>query len=260
MRFEEKNALRISLFLFLLALGSLWYCAKILDIKLDSWSSLVMLVPLLAYVVFSGKLKSVKYGSFEAVLHDTVSSLPLARHDAVVFERSATIEKQTIEDLNRQLRLLRGYRPLFLELEMKKKEYYVAEVLRQYVDALVKDSRFAGITIVDHYGNFVGFFDRIQVDRFRSTEILIELIRQIENEDIRGLQHLGISTSSVFKNERLVDVVRGMLDEGIFIKVVVDENQAPVGLVEFTEAVRRMVSQIDSAENVEIFGEPSVKR
>lgn len=224
--------------MFFLASGlfTLWFCNKVLGIRTEGVIASIVFVPLISYLLFSGVLKSFKYGSLEATLSDSVSDVIDFKNDEKIessVEDSMIIEKLGIDELKRRLPGLDNSQFIILTLTIGKGEYYTPQALKIYLETLSSFSSFKFVVFIDVNKKFVAYLPVNKVIKLLNNVSLgNEFVSFINQGDLYKLNLFSLNIETVNTETRIIDSLKEMFNKNLDSLVVIDSARNVAGIVE----------------------------
>lgn len=250
MKESERKALRLSLTMLALSFVSLWFCKVYLGINLDNLASIVIFIPLLGYLLFSGALKSFKYGSLEATLNDTVSGVTSARNEDTI---AADMDEVLVMhkgggsegDLEKIRKKVNNSRYPILSVKTGTQGYYKIPVLLKYLDIFFTNTRFKFVVIITKDGKFVGYIAASRLSQIlRNDGLKNEFLYALEDSNLENLRSLGMKQQTISTDTRIVDAIKLMIEINEDSLLVLDQGKNIAGIVERDYLVAKVLIKL----------------
>jgi CBS domain-containing protein len=206
----------------------------------------LMLLPLVAYLIASGKLTEFKApggieARFAATAKDTVrpASETIAYDDPQIVAREGGVRKL----LARKAREIDQSRPVVMTMTIGGKVQYTLEDVVRYLDVLSQLRSFKLVVFLDGDKRVVAYMEawvlKELVEQSELAGEFIELVNSGQIESVIG--YPGIAKKTISTTSTNIDALREMQEQNLEALVVVDEQRMLRGVVERERVVTSMM-------------------
>ncbi len=253
------RALFVSFLFLAFGLLTLWIMRSMLNIQQDAVLVAILLVPVIIYLILSGKLLEISAGGVSAKFNDTAQK-PLFSEDemnamAMEEEQVAIIMKKGLAKLQEQLHLASSSRYIVLTVVLGNplipgKSPYNSSDLHAYLKALSQYRNFTFLAILEPNGKVYGYkmgWQAIQI---------IELEKEMTNPNIPDdssfvtainqgqkdeLQRYGLIETTVKTTDTYISVLKKMTTLKIDILIVTDEDGIIKNVIEREQVLSKLI-------------------
>jgi len=243
----RRETVGIVVTVLFLALGflSMWLSKEFLKLEGEAVLVFLLLVPIIVYTIFSGRLSELRAGGLEAKFVNVAGQS--AEFASETIEPSVgemeVVAKEGARQLQRQLERLDESKPITLTLTLGKEGYYHREVWLRYMEALSQYRNFRFVVILDHENKFVAYIPSWAMLQILRMEALgEEFVRHINEGEIRELrQYPGVVTRTISTKSTNLDALREMTAQNLEALIVIDEDQRLKGVVEREQILSKLL-------------------
>lgn len=233
---RELTAVGWTLLLLILGLAAVWTAKNGLglDTEKDAVFVSLLLVPLLAYMLFSGRIQEIRApGGIEAKFREAATQSAETSVETIQPTEMEVVVKGGPSELVQALQSVDETKPVILKLSLGH-SYYVG-MLEQYLDRLTQKFRnFKFVVFLDADENFVGY---MAAWRFKQTlsvpalgQQLLDSISAASAAQLR--QFPGLQTETISTTTTNVQALKAMHEQNLDAMVVVDARGKLAGAVE----------------------------
>ena len=242
---QEVRAIVISALFLAAGCIVLWFAKTVLGIQGDAVLISLLIIPVLIYVIVSGKLEEFKApGGVEAkfvkVANESVSAAsetvkPSREDMQIVLKSSSALLEKKREELNES-------QPIVMIMELGKGGYG-REMALGYLEVLSQFRNFKFVVFVDINKRFLGYMPSWAVKSLLSKhELGEEFIDVINTGKFSELfRYPGVVTETISTQWTNVEALREMTRRNLEALVVIDENKQLVGVVEREQILSKMM-------------------
>jgi CBS domain-containing protein len=243
----RREAIAILVSIFFLALGfiAVWISKEFLKQEGDTLFVALLFVPIIVYVIFSGRLKELRAGGLEAKFIDIAEQSVEVASETIEpsTEEMEIVAKGDIKELQRRLQRLDESKPIILTLALGKIGYYDRQAGLQYIEALSQYRNFKFVVILDSENKFVAYIPSwamLQILRLEGLgSEFVRIISEGNKGDLR--RYPGIVTKTISIKATNLDALREMTAQNLDALVVIDENQKLKGVVEREQILSKLL-------------------
>ncbi len=245
----RREAIAILVSIFFLALGfiAVWVSKEFLKQEGDTLFVALLFVPIVVYVIFSGRLKELRAGGLEAKFVDTAEkSVELASKTIEPsLSEMGIVAKEGVKELQKQISYIDESRPIILTLILGKEEYYNynRSLGVEYLETLSHYRNFKFVVFLDKEKKFVAYIPSWAMLRILRMDALgdafVEIINRGNIQDLR--QYPGVVTKTISIKATNLDVLREMTAQNLDALVVIDEDQKLKGVVEREQILSKLL-------------------
>ena len=221
-----------------------WFSKTFLKIESDAVYIAVLLLPIIAYVIFSGRLKELKAGGLEASFV-TVAEQSVEIASETIEPSTGEMEvvaKEGIRELEKRKKYMDESKPIVLTLTLGRPGYN-REVMLQYLEVLSRYRNFKFVVILNATNNFVAYIPSWAVMQIlRLTNLGYEFVDIISQGNIGELRRYpGVVTKTISTKTTNLDALREMTSHNLEALVVTDENMNLKGVVEREQIISKLL-------------------
>lgn len=242
-----RDTIAILVAILFLGLGfvAVWLSMEFLKLEGDAVLVSLLLLPIIVYLIFSGRLGELRVGSLEAKFVNVArESVELA---AETVEPSPDdmqiVEKMGRKELERQIERLDESKSIILTLTLGKEGYYNRDILLRYVEALLQYRTFRFVVILDREKKFVAYIPSWAMLQILRVEALgYEFVSMINSGNVRELrQYRGVITRTISTKSTNADALREMTAQDLEALVVIDDDRRLKGVVEREQLLSKLL-------------------
>lgn len=157
---KEIRAIWLSVLFLVLGCLVLWLVKSVMGVEGDAVFVSLLFIPLLVYVIISGKLEELKGpGGLEAKFAKAAGeSVSVASEEVKPsVEEMQIVFKESVRLLERKQREIDETKPIVMILELGKSGYYEREAVLRYLEVLSQFRNFKFIIFVDNNQRFLAY-------------------------------------------------------------------------------------------------------
>jgi CBS domain-containing protein len=222
--------------IFFLGLGFLaaWLFKLIFKIEGDAVYVSLLLLPIIVYAIFSGRLKELRAGGLEAKFEDVAEQSVESASETIELstEEMETVDKRDIGELKQRLQNLDKSKLIILTLTLGKKENN-RDVVSKYIEALRQYRNFKFVVILDSENKFVAYISQWKMETILNSDwgdIFVSIISEDKREDLKRYPEVIFKTVST--KDTILNALNEMTAQNLEALVVIDENKRLKGVVE----------------------------
>jgi CBS domain-containing protein len=243
--YREAIAIFVSVFFLSLGVLAVWLSKEFLKLEGDAIFVSLLLVPIIVYMIFSGRLKELRAGGLEAKFVDIAGqSVELASEtiEASVSDMEY-VKKAGARELPRRMRDLDKSKPIILALTLGREGYYDRMVWLRYMEALSQFRSFKFVVILDQENRFVAYVPAWAILQILRMDALgDEFVRIINEGNIQKLRRYpGVVTRTISTKATNTDALREMTAQNLEALVVIDEDRKLKGVVEREQILSKLL-------------------
>jgi hypothetical protein len=243
---ESREARAIGLSLLFLTAGFLvvWLTKSVVGIDGDVIFVSLLLIPVLVYLVLSGRLEELRGpGGLEArftrVAQESVTIAKQAIAPSI--QAMDMVRKAGLEELTRLRAEIDESRPTVMTIELGR-GHYTSDAVTGYLDFLSQFRNFKFVVFLDQAGSFVAYMPQWAVRGMLSKPELksgfIDAINRNARDDLR--RYPGLIQDAISSDATNAEALREMERLNLEALLVVDGN-TPRGVVEREQILSRMM-------------------
>ena len=241
----------------LIAFGIIYILDSVLRLQIDKIGeislSIFLLLPLLAYLIFSDKLKSLKAGGVEIAFNEFANKPISIGSDTVgeTLKKSIeVVEKSYHSSLPEKLKQFgkQNQNKKFLTIQLGfGNSFYGVDALKSYIKALSAFSNFFYIVVLDNDSKAIAFIDVENLLKILDNEGLSKEFEKSLNEgNISVLEYSGMIKVSVREDDKNIEVLQKMDRYRINQLLVVDKDGHLKDIVERNELLTQFFISIST--------------
>lgn len=247
---NEARGIVAAILSLLLGIAVLWVVRGLLTLKEDATVIALLVLPLVVYLAFSGRLRELKAGPLEAKLVDFTNQAVTAKSDFTILEQSSidavtqqiqSVVKQHATALPEIVKNMDADKPPVMYLFLGTP--YTPGDIKAYIDDLSHFRRFKFVVIAAPEWRIVGYIPYYSLEKILSLpergDALLQLIAQGKEGEIR--QYPGIRTKFLSARDTNKKALQIMLEEDLEAVIVVDEQQKLRGIVEREQLISKLL-------------------
>lgn len=243
---QEAIAVLVSILFLALGFLAIWITNAVMDIEGDAVFVSLLLIPILVYVIFSGRLKEIRApGGLEAKFVDVAEKLvePTAEPIEASTEEMQIVEKEGLRELQRSLAHIDESKPITLTLTLGRRGYYDRGALLQYIKTLSQFRNFKFVIILDQENRFVAYLPHWMMKQILEIDSLgYDFVQAINDGRLQDLRHYpGVVTKTVSTKATNIEAIREMTAQNLEALVVIDEDRRLRGVVEREQVLSKLI-------------------
>ncbi len=217
----------------------------------DLYYATLILAPILAYAIASGKVKLLKIGGLEAEFQEIANQR--IEPSPIEADRILDTEKETMLQLPHKINELKRSLihkeqkivPIILKLYLF--ENYNTGQLLQYIEVLLSNFEyFKLIFILDKGGQVKAYIQprhlKITLSYNYDNRLGDDFVWALKSGDFRKIIKIpGMITTTIGEQNTNMDALKKMLNEEIEILAVVDEDMTLIGIVEQERLLKKIL-------------------
>ncbi len=251
----DKEIRHVLLSLFFLAPGLfvIWIANSHLGIKGDAVFVSVLVLPVLIYLIVSGRLKEFKGpGGLEAKFAETATETVNPAYESVEpsTEEMQVAAKEGFRALQKRKQDLDESRPIAMTMVLGKQGYYSRDAVLAYIESLSQYRNFKFVVFLDDKSRFVAYMPFWAVRSLLQTAGGEDFISTINEGRLMDLFKVpGIIKDPIFVDETNAQALKKMMDQNLEALVVVDKNKALKGIVERDYILSAMILSLTPSKS-----------
>lgn len=247
----ELSAIARTLIFLAAGLGVLWHAKKNLAVTGEGLLISLLLLPLLVYVILSGRIQELKApggleAKFRTLANESISPgsetiRPEPEELQAVIKENPMVLEQKVQELD-------DWKPILMLMQIGSNSYS-PEAAMKYLDTLSKFRNFRFVVFLDHRKRLVGHMSAWSVRALlQKAQLGSEFIDAIN----RGLsaelmRYPGFETDAITKTCSNANALREMVRRNVDALLVVNEKKQLEGVVEREQIISlMMLSLVDS--------------
>jgi CBS domain-containing protein len=243
---SEVRGIIAAIVFVIVGLAILWISAGVMEIKQDATLVALLILPVIVFLAFSGRLRELKAGPLEAKLSEPVAAKTAFEELAVgtraqLMQDIERVVKEGPDRLPAIIQKMEGDKPPVLYLYLGTS--YTAADIKEYLRNLGHFRGFKFVVIAHTDGRVVGYVPYYVLDRTLSfqerADTLLQLIAQADEQKLR--RHLDIRSTFITPTTTNRKALQIMLDEQIEALLVLDDQEKLRGVVERDQLVSRLL-------------------
>lgn len=241
----ECRAIAISILFSVIGCLVLWFTKSIIGIQGDAVLVSLLLIPVLVYVIITGKLEEFKApGGLEAkfvkVANESVSAASETVKPSV--EDMQIIRKSSSALLDKKREEINEAQPIVMIMELGKGGYE-RDLALGYLEVLSQFRNFKFVVFVDTSNRFLGYMPSWAAKGLLvKNELGGEFINVINTGRTSDLfRYPGFVTETISTQWTNADALHEMTRQNLEALVVIDENKQLIGVVEREQILSRMM-------------------
>jgi len=245
---ERKEIRAIGISLLFLAFGFLviWFIRAVVNIEGDAVFVSLLIIPVLVYMVISGKLKELKGpGGLEAKFTEAASESISASFETVEpsIDDMQIVVKAGVRALQEQRQQLNEAKPIVMTMELGRRGYYNKEAVLEYIKNLSQFRNFKFVVFLDEGKRFLAYMPSWAFRGLISMpELGYEFINVINESHLEDLfRYPGVVRETISTECTDAEALSEMLEQNLEALVVIDENRNLKGVVEREQVLSRMM-------------------
>jgi hypothetical protein len=243
---KEFSALSRTLLFLLIAFIVLWIAkAKPFEVKEESLLIALLLLPVVIYVILSGRIQELKApGGLEAKFSTVANQSISAASETVkpetdelqsVLKESPNVLEQKVQDLD-------DSKPILMLMRLGTNSYD-AEAARKYVEVLSQFRNFKFVVFLDHRKRFVGYMSAWSVKSLLQKTALGDEFIDAVNQGLAAqlMRYPGFETNTITTSWTNANALQEMVRKNVEALIVLDDKRLIEGVVEREQIVCLMM-------------------
>ena len=243
---KEVKAIIISLIFLLLGFVVVWIAKKILDIEGDAVYITLIFIPVLVYVIISGRLTEFKGpGGIEARFSEAASQsvIPTSETIEPSVEEMQILEKEGLRVLQQRKLEIDKTRPLIMTMIMGKGHYYSWHAIVEYMKFLEQYPNFKFVVFLDKNNRFVAYTRSWTLTGLIRLPGLgdefVQIINEGRTQDLYRFP--GIIKDTISTQSTNTEALQQMTKEHLEAIVVIDEERKLKGVIEREQITSKLI-------------------
>lgn len=241
---EIKNII-ISIIFLVLVIFVVLFLSKYIGTIGDTVIITILLLPILIYLIFSGRLSGLKAGDLEAKFVDiTVQSIEIASETITPSVNDMVIvKKQGARELLKNIPELNKSKPIILTLILGTSTSYFYESWFKYMEALSQFNTFKFVVFLDKDKKFIAFItSRAILQILRIESLGNEFINTLNDNKIQELKLFpGIVSTTISTMSTNIEALSEMTKQNLDALIVIDKNLKLEGVVEREQLLSKLI-------------------
>lgn len=248
---KERTAIASAIGTLVVGIIVVYVMKMYLALEGDNLFVSLLLIPVVIYLVLSGRLSELRAGGFEMVFNQALKEtvMPSPSSIELPIDPLEAVEKGGYSPLQETMRRLSSFRdtkPVTLTLNLGRG--YFDEAILLYISSLSQFPSFKFVVLLNEINKVVGYF---LVNTFlqiiQNDDISQRFISSIRNADLEELNNFpGIITETVSPNASNIEALE-ILQKGDYdALLVVDDNRNLRGVVQRDKIIGNMLLSMAS--------------
>lgn len=243
---KEAAAVLISILFLALGFLAIWLTSSVLKIEGDAVFVSLLLIPILVYVIFSGRLSEIRApGGLEAKFVDVAgrSVEPASEPIEASTEEMQVVAKEGLRELQRSLHNIDESKPITLTLTLGKEGYYDRWVLLEYIKALSQYRNFKFVIILDQENGFKAYLPSWMMRQILEMDSLgDDFVKAVNDGSVPHLRRYpGVVTRTITTEQTNIEAIQEMTDQNLEALVVIDQDRQLRGVVEREQVLSKLM-------------------
>ncbi len=248
---QEATAILISILFLAIGILSIWVTKTGLQITTDAVYVSLLLVPIVIYMVFSGRLKELRApGGLEATFADVADKSVGAAADVKQLEASVEqtqfVAKGDLSELRRTLQYIDESKPIIVTAIVGKQGPYDRNALLQYMRSLSQYRNFKFVVFLDSDSKFMAYMPAWKVTQTLELDSLgnefIQVINQGRSQELK--RYPGVITEPIPTTKTNREALQKMTELNLDALVVIDADGKLKGVVEREQILSNLMLAI----------------
>jgi hypothetical protein len=243
---KEVKAILFSLVFLVLGFLVVWIAKKVVNIEGDAIYITLIFIPVLVYVIISGRLTEFKGpGGIEARFSEAASQSVIPSSETVEpsVEEMQIMEKEGLRVLQQRKLEIDKTRPLIMTIILGKENYYVRRAVIEYLKFLEQYPNFKFVVFLDKNNRFVAYMPSWAFTRVINLPELGDEFIQIINSGHTQDFYLfpGIIKDTISTRSTNTEALQQMTKEHLEAIVVIDEDRKLKGVIEREQITSKLL-------------------
>jgi hypothetical protein len=243
---QERRAVLFALLFLAVGFVILWFTKAVLKIEGEAVLIALLVMPILVYLILSGKLEEFKGpGGLEAKFTKVAGETVAAASEEVKLsvEEMQIVMKESLVVLERKRQELNEAQPIVMIMELGKHNYYQREAVLRYLDVLSQFRNFRFVVFVDTNKRFTAYMTYWALKGLLTYSDLGDHFIYDVNEGLAQelFRFPGFIRETIRTQSTNSDALREMTKQNMEALVVIDEKNELSGIVEREQILSRMM-------------------
>lgn len=244
---KELKAIAISVVFLILGFLVVWLAKKLVNIEGDAIYVTLIFIPVLVYVIISGRLTEFKGpGGLEARFTEAAaqSVRPSSETIEPSMEDLQIVAKEGIRALQNKKGEIDESKPIVMYMTIGNGiGYYDWNAVSKYMNFLVQYSNFKFVVFLDKNERFVAY---MQSRAFKSLitleELGFEFINSINDGRLNDLfRYPGVVKETITTKSTNIEALQKMTKENLEALVVIDDDRKLKGVIEREQVISKIM-------------------
>jgi hypothetical protein len=204
----------------------------------------LILLPLLAYLIASGRLTEFKGGGLEAKFAQAATESVSPASETVAYDDPQVVAKESVRNLiERKAQEIDESQPIVMTMTVGGNAQYTPADVTQYLNVLSQFRNFKFVVFLDLGDRFVGYLPSWALKQLLELpDLAYEFINAVNAGQVAQLlRYPGVVKKTISIKSTNAEALREMLAQNIEALVVIDENKKLRGVVEREQVLSRMM-------------------
>jgi CBS domain-containing protein len=205
----------------------------------------LILLPLLAYLIASGRLTEFKGpGGLEAKFAQAATESVSPASETIAYNDPQVVAKETVRNLiERKAQEIDESQPIVMTMTVGGNAQYSPADVEQYLSVLSQFRNFKFVVFLDRDDRFVGYLPSWGLKQLLQVpDLAFEFINAVNAGQVaQVLRYPGVVRKTISIKSTNAEALREMLAQNIEALVVIDENKKLRGVVEREQVLSRMM-------------------
>jgi CBS domain-containing protein len=242
---KEIRAILISILFLALGFLAIWFSRQVLGVEGEALFIFLLLAPILAYAIFSGRLTELKAGGMEAKFSDIGTQAVDVGSETIEpsVEEMEVVAKAGVRELGRTMDRVDKSKPMLLTLTLGRQGYYNPYALLNYVESLAQFANFKFVVILDKDGHFVASLTAwAMLQILRNQALGGNFVEIVNGGSEAGLkQYPGVVTRAISTTTTNLEALKEMTARNSEALVVIDAGKKLAGVVEREQILSKLM-------------------
>jgi hypothetical protein len=244
----KKDLKAIVMSLLLLAIGfiAIWFTKARMNIDDKTIFVSVLFIPVLVYVILSGRLKEFKGpGGIEAKFAEAAkeSISPASEKIEPSIDEMQIVVKEGIRALQEKKQELDEGKPIIMTMTLGKSDYYRRNAVLEYIEVLSQFRNFKFVVFIDDNNRFVAYMPAWSLKGLLSKEQLgrefIDIVNGGRSQALFSFP--GVVRETISTKSTNAQALQEMTKQNTEALVVIDENRNLKGVIEREQVLSKMM-------------------
>ena len=246
---RESITFAVSIMFLVLGIFALWVLKTWLNMQQDVVLVSILLVPILVYMIFSGRLQEIRGpGGLSATFID-MAQMPLLDKDEMNAElvevgQVGIVEKGGMLELQQMLQKVGNSMYIVLTVMLGKMDHYDETALLNYLKALSQYRNFTFLVILDQDMEVLAYLAGWRAVQILEMEMQMggpSFVRTINEGRKQELQRYGLVRTTARTTDTNINVLKMMTDLKMDALIVTDEDRKLKGVVEREQVLSKLM-------------------
>jgi hypothetical protein len=221
-----------------------WFSKVYLNLGSDAMFIAVLLLPIIAYVIFSGRLKELRAGGIEASFVTVAEQTVEVGSETIEpsTEDMEIVAKRGFNELIKRTKYIDESKPIVLTLTLGIANYD-SHVMKMYLETLSRYPNFKFVVVLNTAGKFTAYIpSRAMLQILQLGNLGDEFLDNIRLDRIGELRRYpGVITKTVSTKTTNLVALQEMANQNLQALVVIDENLHLKGVVEREQIINKLL-------------------